>query len=740
MSMRLASTFGLALLSLACSSTVSAQEPTAPGIAAPQEKPDLRESEDVSNRVFAARIQEGKVTEFTATDLSRKSFSREPFKKAKRERPKPDLEPGKVHPLLQRWLKERPDDAELIVINFRDDFRTPRFPEPVAGESRKSRGNAQALRRADELVAQIRAKRVGGYKEIAETLQGSYEAKVVETFWLVKAVTVKMPLAMVPKLADRKEVMYLEPDRTEDKPSQDANANNNVQDGRARLNSDPYFGVGLTGGFIGLLDSGIRATHRQFTSPSTIAFRRDCVNGGNDCNTGAALNPNDDCWNHGTSSAAIITANARDGQEFRGVTGITLDSFKVYPSTFDASGNCTGNLSTTAAVRGFERAVAVLDRVIVAEMQGSGNYLSAVSVAADNAYDAGAVVIAANGNNGPAAATVNAPGSAHRVIGIGNFDVQTQTQVDSQSRGPTPTTASSRTCRPRPTRRPPEYGLRVRHAVRDVGTCGVPGVRRHERCHALRRGRGSTGAPVEGLQPHHRSGAVYAFLILSGQQSYPLNNTSGAGPIRLPTDGWAWWGKVAVNNRDTIDIPINVAGTPNRVDAAIRWPEGAQQFLFVTLESDNDVDLSLIDPGGTSRASSLSIPSVFERARVSGRSRPANGRWDPRLRCGQRAADCVLGGRCASAMRRRAAIACMLLVVPTVALSVARSRDSAGDGATDVIYADESWYRERPEPEQTGRERSSSAPWSTARADAGDLDLLAADDGGRPAGVRGRCL
>ena len=630
MSMRLASTFGLALLSLGCSSSVTAQEPTVPGLAAPQEKPDLRESEDVSNRVFAARIQEGKVTEFTATDLSRKSFSREPFKKAKRERPKPDLQPDKVHPLLQRWLKERPDDAELIVISFRDDFRTPRFPEPVAGESRKSRGNSQALRRADELVAQIRAKRVGGYKEIAETLQGSYEAKVVETFWLVKAVTVKMPLAMVPKLADRKEVMYLEPDRTEDKPSQDANANNNVQDGRARLNSDPYFGVGLTGGFIGLLDSGIRATHRQFTSPSTIAFRRDCVNGGNDCNTGAALNPNDDCWNHGTSSAAIITANARDGQEFRGVTGITLDSFKVYPSTFDAAGNCTGNLSTTAALRGFERAVAVLDRVIVAEMQGSGNYLSAVSVAADNAYDAGAVVIAANGNNGPAAATVNAPGSAHRVIGIGNFDVQTQTQVASQSRGPTPdnrfkpdlqaptnTETASTGC---------AFGIQC--AMSDTafrvfgGTSG-----------ATPYGAGAAALVRNWLRGSSFSidpGQVYAFLILSGQQSYPFNNTTGAGPIRLPTDGWAWWGKVAVNNGDTIDIPINVAGTPNRVDAAIWWPEGAQQFLFVTLESHNDVDLSLIDPGGTSRASSLSIPSVFERARVSGSV--ATGQWKVRIR------------------------------------------------------------------------------------------------------------
>ena len=77
----------------------------------------------------------------------------------------------------------------------------------------------------------------------------------------------------------------------------------------------------------------MRFSHVQFNNPSHIGFRRDCVNGGNDCNSGSNLKPNDDCWNHGTSSAAIMTANNRQGAAFRGVTGITLDSFKVYPST-----------------------------------------------------------------------------------------------------------------------------------------------------------------------------------------------------------------------------------------------------------------------------------------------------------------------------------------------------------------------------------------------------------------------
>ena len=75
--------------------------------------------------------------------------------------------------------------------------------------------------------------------------------------------------------------------------------------------SDPYFSLGQTGGWIGLLDTGLRFSHIHFNSLSNVDFRRDCINGGADCNTGTTLNPNDDCWNHGTSSAAISRSGNR---------------------------------------------------------------------------------------------------------------------------------------------------------------------------------------------------------------------------------------------------------------------------------------------------------------------------------------------------------------------------------------------------------------------------------------------
>lgn len=590
--------------------------------------PEPAVQEDPLNVVHSVRMEDARPVDYRATPIPQDAFERVPFDTVK---PQDDLPapraPDRVHPLLQRWLEGRPSsERERIVVSFRDPLRIPRFPEPALGEPRNSPANQRALERAEALVRDIEERRTGFYEERARELR-TLEAEVFATYWLVSAMLVEIPLGVVRQLVDREDVLYLEPLQTEDTPPQNANNADDVDDGRARISSDPYFNLGQTGGFIGLLDTGIRRTHVLFNAPSNIDFFRDCVNGGSDCNTqsiwpwAAALNPADDCWNHGTKSAGIISANNRLGNPFRGVTAVTLDSWKVYPTSFNATGGCNGGLDTNAAIRGFERAVATLARVVVAEMQGSGNYLSAISVAGDNAFDAGAVVIAANGNNGPASSTVNAPASAHRVLGVGNFDVQTLAQVNSQSRGPTPDNRFKPDIQA-PTNTETASNANNTALARFGGTSGATPYAAGAAALARNFLRGNSGV----IDP----GQVYAFLIMAGQQP-AFNNTSGAGPLRLPTDGWAWWGKTSITNGGTINIPISVpAGTFNRLDAAIWWPETAQQFLGVVSEQHNDVDLRLVDPGGTVRAASISVNSVFERARVAAAINA--GQWTIRVR------------------------------------------------------------------------------------------------------------
>jgi serine protease AprX len=579
--------------------------------------------EDPFDVVHVARVRKGKISKHAVEDLPWSAFSSEPFeKKQAKDRPRRrQLEP--IHPLLGQWITERSGgDREQVIVSFRDDLRMPRFPDPEPEETRRSAANRGAGRNAQRLVKEVSAARAERYDELSRELR-ELKCEPRETFWIVNSMLVDVPLEAVSKLAERDDVLYVEPRFAGEEPPQNTNANDDVDDGRARIVSDPYFNLGQTGGWIGLLDTGLRFTHTQFNAPSNIDFRRDCVNGGADCNTGSGLNPNDDCWNHGTSSAAIITANANQGNAFRGVTGITLDSFKVYPSTNTPQGACNGFLDSAAAVRGFQAAVAVLDRVIVAEMQGGGDDLSAISRAADAAFDAGAVVIAANGNNGPNASTVNTPANAHRVIGVGNFDVQTQNQVTSQSRGPAPDG------RFKPDIQAPTNTETASNASNTAfrsfgGTSGATPYAAGAAALLRNWLRGSSFS----IDP----GQVYAQLILSGQQTYPFNNTSGAGPIQLPTNGWAWWGKVSVTNGATIDIPLSISGpNPNTLDGALWWPETAFDFpLIGRIEIHNDIDLYLVDPSGTSRALSISIPSVFERARVSGAVTP--GTWKLRIR------------------------------------------------------------------------------------------------------------
>ena len=574
-------------------------------------------TEDPVNVVHTARLSKGRVAKYARVDLPWHAFAYAPIEKKRATDRERERRVDKLHPRLKEWIAKRGvDESEEIVITFHDELTIPRFPELDPTRSRATDVNRRQLREAGRLVEEIKERRAARYERLARELAREHKAKVLETFWLISGALVKMPLGAARALAKRDDVAYIEPRYSGEKPPQNTNPNDDVADGRARMSSDPYFNLGLTGGFIGLLDTGVRFTHVQFNSPSHIAFRRDCVNGGANCTAGTGFDPTDDCWDHGTASAAIITGNARQGADFRGVTAITLDSFKVYP------GGC-GGLDSTAAVRAFQAAVAVLDRVIVAEMQGSGDDLSAISAAADAAFDAGAVIIAANGNNGPNASTVNTPANAHRVIGVGNFDVQTQNQVASQSRGPAPDG------RFKPDIQAPTNTETASSASDTAfqsfgGTSGATPYAAGAAALLRNWLRGTAGT----IDP----GQVYAQLILSGQQPYPFNNTSGAGPLRLPTNGWAWWGKVSVADGQTIDIPLPISGgNANTLDGALWWPEYAFRLPFIgRFEIHNDVDLHLVDPGGVVRASSVSIPSVFERARVGGAV--ANGTWKLRIR------------------------------------------------------------------------------------------------------------
>jgi hypothetical protein len=242
---------------------------------------------------------------------------------------------------------------------------------------------------------------------------------------------------MVDSLADRSNVVWIQLDRTGMEPPsfldhEDGWDGDDPVVARGALASQGLFDQNLPNGWISVLDTGVLANHELFVG-SVFQSLGDCVNGDGTC---AGGNPRDVTDGHGTATCGILAANNTAYLRFRGVTSAKLDVFRVYRKK-----GSNGELVVSAAVRGFQSAAAALDRVIVAEMQDTSAPAAAIADAAEGAFDAGAAVIAANGNLGPATPTtpipMSYPACARRVIGVGGRDLRTGGTLGEQSYGTT---------------------------------------------------------------------------------------------------------------------------------------------------------------------------------------------------------------------------------------------------------------------------------------------------------------
>jgi len=559
---------------------------------------------DPTGVISSVRIsRDGRLSDFAQRALSDAAFSNQDFPRLqKQDSIRVAKSVSKISPVLEQWLRaKRPNEPVDVIVTFREDTRVPLLPDLRPGEARGASNTARA-----RAIEQLRQQRVRFQAPLVARFRQLYRFQPTETFWLVNAVAGRVDLGNVPKLADDPQVTYVQPVEGGERPPQDSNSNNDTDDARRLIVSDPYFSQGLSQPWMGLMDTGVRRTHVLFNSPSHLAFWLDCVNGGPNGNNASApgYDPNDSDWNHGTSSAAILTGNNRLGNAFRGVTGVQLDSFKIYTKA---------GLNSTAAIRAIQRSVAVYDKVLVGELQAWESESGAIATAADNAYNAGIVIVAANGNFGYKKGTVRSPAIAHKVLGVGAFMTDGQSQYHNQGRGP------ATDGRYKPDIQAPtwtETASNTSDTAMQVFT-GTSG--------AVPYTGGAAMLAYNWMKSlgTHDFGQTYAFMILYGQDPYPYDNTVGAGPLKMATDGQTHWGKVYIMPGSTCDIKFQVPPGARELDGALWWPESATQ-------AHNDIDLHLIDPIGVVRARGLSAVSVFERARVPGYLTP--GTWTFRIR------------------------------------------------------------------------------------------------------------
>ncbi len=563
---------------------------------------------DPTEIVYTTELKDARVVDYKAEELDRDAFGelsdedRDVARKNKADEqtPKP-TDPGLIGPALLKLLgSEDPSKPVEVVITRRDELTIPPFPQPDDTESRETSANRQALAQARKMVDELTAQRAEGYDELGKRL-AELDGKLGTTFWLIDGATATIPLGAVEKIAEQwDDLQYVQlADPFPIRPPVDGDPDNDIRDGRARISSDPYFNLGQTQGWIGLLDSGVRSDHTLLSGPDRIALEMDLTGDGD---------PGDNCdsWNghgHGTATAAILTGNSNLGFDHRGVSGVRVDSFDVYGD------NCS--LDVSAAVDGFQTGVMWLDRVIVGEIQHDAAETGAIATAADAAFDAGVVVVAANGNAGPGAGTVRSPGNAHKALGIGADHVKTSVLEGYSGRGPTnDSRVKPDLVAPTDTESASTSGVAATFDFN--GTSG-----------ATPYAAGAAALVRNWLQPlgSFDPGHVYARMILYGQEAYPFDNNTGAGDLIMGTGGTVHYGKVNVSDGQTIDIPVSVSPNRDTIEAALWWPESTAVH--------NDVDLQLIAPNGAVADLSVSSPSVFERAGVVGSA--ASGQWTIRI-------------------------------------------------------------------------------------------------------------
>ena len=561
---------------------------------APAVKPDAR-----GPVWFRARIRNARVRSAGVVDLPWSALRQGPVDGA---RPKASARPrgSKFHPEIRRLRalearraktgkSQRRTRTQLILL-FEDTLVIPALPGMAETLRTKAQYRA-AVRRNRKTIDTIIAARAPECEARRRVRRRQCRARVLNDFWLVNATLVDIAVADIGTLSKLPGLRSVEPRVLEgSKPTAtDARDDNDPIHARLVMRTDPYLAaLGPHQDRIGLLDTGVRRGHRILSSPSRIGEWVDCrlhpaCLGGS---------PGDiDAVGHGTALAGLITGNDYFGNRHKGLTEHIVDSYRVFDDRVSTD--------LSAAVSAMQTALLRNDQVIIPVIGVVPNWAwGALTAAADRAYDAGATVITAAGNEGPQPGTTTMPGNAHRALAVGMRELNGNTLVPRQGRGPTVDG------RVKPDIQAPTHVEGPGNAndesfVVPGGTsCSTPLA---GAAAALARSWMASVAPFRTLPGH-----VYAYLINSGHLT-GISATSGAGTIQLPINGTVWWGHVDLGPGQSADFPLVAAGpVAEGFKVAAWWPELDWPF-------HNRIILKLIAPNGTVSGPGRHPDSVFQK-------------------------------------------------------------------------------------------------------------------------------
>lgn len=502
---------------------------------------------------------------------------------------------------LAALLEGRSDDDQLeVVLAVRSARRLTRLPALLRDVPRDDPANLEILDERARLQAadeEIRAAERARVAAAVVRLGGTITGETLVGNTLRATITAG---ALRQLAAERADLAAVAPAATDSPPASDWPY---ISDGRNYMHTDEFIDFGYTGSgfFVGLLDTGLYASHTLFTNPDHVLFWRDCWGTPNaDCTKNYLWpwylywNP-DDTYDdipggHGTGDANIVMGNSNLGDGFRGVApGSYLDSANVYGGLDHHSAD------SDATVRAFDF-LDSYDDVILAEvaMDDPGLEEGTVALAADDLFDAGVAVIAPVGNG---TTTARSPAAAHKVIGVGSF-VSDNGEVEYHAFG-------SRDDRFKP-------DILGATAMQVAGTGSPTGVEdRNGTCPGAASVAGAALLLEDFFQAQGFSrspGAIYAALITFGDRAGDqLGGRYGAGRLVLGQIGSSHWfsGVRYVDPTGWATATFWVPAGACDLRAGIWWPEDASEY-------HNYVSLRLMQ-GSTEYAYSGHGNSVFQK-------------------------------------------------------------------------------------------------------------------------------
>jgi hypothetical protein len=512
-----------------------------------------------------------------------------------------------------------------LLVTFRENLHLTPLPALNERVRRTDPSNQTQLIAIANAIEVIKAERDSAFRADSTDLVNHLGAGIQHRHWLTHSLLVTLPLSSLDSLAARSNVIYVQPEVGIEGPPRCPAAGRPPDNGspiddpvtaRGLMQTDSFRNLGFGYGNVSLIDTGVWTGHALFTGV-TFGVAGDCVHGDVDCvhTSNPGFDTSDQCLlgGHGTASAGILAGGSTLGPSWLGALSLTLDYFQVYDKGTNCGGNCGLCLNADAAEDAMEAALANGNRVIVANFVSQTPDRAAVGMSAINAFDLGAVVVAANGN-ASTAGSVQSPASASCVIGVGSQDIRSSGATEtSESRGP----ASGNRIKP---------DIQALTGIETAQTQD-PGCTRTDVLNNLTGTSGATpyaGAAAALLRNWMKvesntvpPGYVNAAMILCGRHYSPnLNNTEGAGMIELPTDGCAWWSFALAQTGKVWEVPIDLSLVDaDSIEAAVWWPEHPAVTGDGTgVTRHNELGLYLVDPDGTERASSHNPGSVFERA------------------------------------------------------------------------------------------------------------------------------